>query len=237
MMCFNNVKSNGGDGVRTSTTRSIDKTEIGYFWAYEGVPVLGPPPRLYNQVAKKILHESGFTAEKILHTLVMLNIAMCDASIACWESKYHYKFWRPIHAIRESDGAENVLTILDTDWKPIGSPASNSSKPDFTPPFPAYPSGHSAFGSTIFQILRKVIGTDLVNFSFVSDEYNGHTTHQGVVRPYKERVYNKLSQAEAENADSRVYLGVHFDFDNTSAVVMGRSIGDYVYENLYKIIK
>jgi hypothetical protein len=236
-MSFDDVKANGGDGLDTPTVRSADKTEIGYFWAYDGIPTLCAPPRLYNQVAKKILYQSDFTTEKILYSLVVLNVAMADAVIACWESKYFYKFWRPITAMRVPDGLGNTKTILDPDWKPLGAPASNlSNRVNFTPPFPAYPSGHAVFGSTIFQILRRVLGTDLVNFTFVSDEYNGHTTHNGVPRPYKERVYNKLSQAEEENAQSRIYLGVHFHFDSTTGAVMGRSVGDYVYDNLYKVV-
>ena len=238
MMAFDDVKANGGDGVVTPTVRNDDKTEIGYFWAYDGVPSLCAPPRLYNQVAKKILYQSDFTAEKVLHSLVVINVAMADSAIACWESKYFYKFWRPITALREPDGLGNVNTIIDPTWTPLGAPASNlSNRVNFTPPFPAYPSGHSTFGATIFQILRRVLGTDLVNFTFVSDEYNGHTVdNTGERRPYKERVYNKLSQAEEENGESRIYLGVHFDFDKTSGDVMGRSVGDYVYDNLYKVV-
>jgi len=248
MMAFDDVKSNGGDGVETLTARSDDKTETGIFWAYDGTPSLCAPPRLYNQVTKKILYENNFTVENILYTLALINIAMADTAIACWESKYHYKLWRPITAIRKSDSDGNSDTIGDIDWTPLGAPVSNGKGINFTPPFPAYPSGHATFGATMFQILRRVfiefLGVETVPFSFISDEYNGITTPGDTstptptptptARPYIKRFYNSFRKAEEENAESRVYLGVHFCFDKTSGITMGRAIGDYVFDNLYK---
>ena len=73
-----------------------------------------------------------------------------DAAMTIWESKYHYDFWRPITGIRESDGPGptyrgdgNPDTIGDRRFMPLGAPASNLTGPNFTPPFPAYPSGHA----------------------------------------------------------------------------------------------
>jgi hypothetical protein len=249
MMAFDDVKSNGGDGVETRTARSDDKTETGIFWAYDGTPSLCAPPRLYNQVTKKILYENNFPAENILYTLALINIAMADTAIACWESKYYYKLWRPITAIRKSDSDGNSDTIGDIDWTPLGAPFSNGKKINFTPPFPAYPSGHATFGATMFQILRNVfmkfLFVETVPFSFISDEYNGITTPGDTStpgsttptpspRPYIKRFYNSFRKAEEENAESRVYLGVHFCFDKTSGIKMGRDIGDHVFDNLYK---
>ena len=251
VMAFDDVKSNGGDGVNTLTARSDDKTETGIFWAYDGTPSLCAPPRLYNQVTKKILYENNFSSENILYTIALINIAMADTAIACWESKYHYKLWRPITAIR-SDLTTNPGTVRSENWKPLGAPVSNGKGINFTPPFPAYPSGHATFGATMFQILRhvfmKFLGVESVPFSFISDEYNGITTPGDTrsnddttptptpptARPYTKRFYDSFRKAEEENAESRVYLGVHFCFDKTSGIKMGRGIGDYVFEKLYK---
>ena len=249
VMAFDDVKSNGGDGVNTLTTRSDDKTEIGIFWAYDGTPSLCAPPRLYNQVTKKILYENNFSSENILYILALINIAMADTAIACWESKYHYKLWRPITAIR-SNSTANPGAVRSENWTPLGAPVSNGKGINFTPPFPAYPSGHATFGATMFQILRhvfmKFLGVESVPFSFISDEYNGITTPGDTrsnddttptptpARPYTKRFYDSFRKAEEENAESRVYLGVHFCFDKTSGIKMGRGIGDYVFEKLYK---
>jgi hypothetical protein len=72
-------------------------------------------------------------------------------------------------------GDGNPDTHGDTSFSPLGAPASNLNGPNFTPPFPAYPSGHAGFGGTIFQIMRRFYGTDNIAFTFVSDEFNGQT--------------------------------------------------------------
>ena len=75
--------------------------------------------------------------------LALVHTAMADAGIACWESKYVYRFWRPVGGIREADTDGNPDTIADPEFSPLGAPASNTNPGvNFTPPFPAYASGH-----------------------------------------------------------------------------------------------
>ena len=115
-----------------------------------------------------------------------------------------------------------------------GAPASNLAGPNFTPPFPAYPSGHAAFGGALFQVLRRFYGTDRIGFTFLSDEYNGATRgNDGVTRPYAPRSFPSLSQAEEENGQSRIYLGIHWSFDKTEGITQGRRVGDYVFDRLF----
>ena len=65
-----------------------------------------------------------------------------------------------------------------------------------------------------------------------SDELNGITTdNEGVVRPLLPRRFSRLSEAAAENAQSRLYLGVHWAFDATEGIAMGNAIGDYVFRH------
>lgn len=111
--------------------------------------------------------------------------ALADAALACWESKYFYEFWRPVTAIREGNRDGNLGTAGDPDFVPLGAPASNvESGPNFTPPFPAYTSGHATFGGAVFQMLRRFYGTNNIQFTFVSDEFNGVTRDNlGNVRP------------------------------------------------------
>jgi hypothetical protein len=99
---------------------------------------------------------------------------------------------------------------------PLGAPASNLAGPNFTPPFPAYPSGHAGFGGALFQVLREFYGTDRIAFTFVSDELNGATiANDGTIRPRVPRRFASLSEAEEENGQSRIYLGIHWSFDKT----------------------
>jgi len=173
----------------------------------------------------------------------LVNVAMADAGMTIWESKYHYDFWRPVLGIRESDpgtgptglGDGNPDTVGDTNFSPLGAPASNLTGPNFTPPFPAYPSGHAGFGGALFQVMRRFYGTDNIAFTFVSDEFNGQTRdNNGNIRAYRPRSFSNLSQAEEENGQSRIYLGIHWAFDKTEGIAEGRRVGDYVFDHAFR---
>jgi hypothetical protein len=239
---YNEVKNLGGDGIVTPTQRTPEQTFVGIFWAYDGTPSLCAPPRLYNQVAVQIADRTRLQPIQFARLLVLVNVAMAEAGMSAWDSKYYYDLWRPITGIRESDpgtgptgsGDGNPNTIGDTTFKPLCAPASNLMGPNFTPPFPAYPSGHATFGGALFQILRRFYGTDQVGFTFVSDEFNGITRdNQGNVRPYIPRHFSRLSQAEEENGQSRIYLGIHWSFDKTEGITQGRRIANYVYDHAF----
>jgi hypothetical protein len=172
--------------------------------------------------------------------LALVNVAMADAGIAIWESKYYYEFWRPVIAIREADagtgatgaGDGNPATVGDPTFTPLGAPGSNLEGPNFTPPFPAYPSGHAGFGGAVFETLRHYFGTDDIAFTVVSDEFNGVTRdNQGNVRPLIPRSFSSLSEAEDENGQSRIYLGIHWVFDKDQGIAQGRRVADYVLDN------
>ncbi|MDP1796402.1 MAG: phosphatase PAP2 family protein [Planctomycetaceae bacterium] len=242
---YDQVKRLGSDGVISPTERTADQTIIGTFWGYDGTKHLGPPPRMYNQITRQIAQQKQNSVYQNARLFALLNLSMADAGIACWETKYHYNFWRPILGVRESDpgtgpsglGDGNANTQGDVTWVPLCAPASNQSGTDFTPPFPAYPSGHATFGAALCQTLRNVYGTDKIALDFVSDEYNGITTDsQGNVRPLVTRHYNNLTELENENAMSRIYLGVHWLFDATSGVIMGRQVADFAAKHYLKPI-
>jgi hypothetical protein len=242
---FNEVKMLGGDGLVTPATRTAEQTQIGIYWAYDGTPSLCAPPRLYNQIAMQIAHKMGTDNDvtELARLLALVHVAMADAGIAVWESKYYYQYWRPVTGIREADehtgpsglGDGNPATAGDPAYSPLGAPASNLMGPNFTPPFPAYPSGHAGFGGALFEMLRNFYRTDRIPFTFVSDEFNGVTRdNAGNVRPLVERSFSSLSQAEEENGQSRIYLGIHWSFDKTEGIAQGRRVADYVFKNILR---
>jgi membrane-associated phospholipid phosphatase len=219
--------------------RTPEQTEIGLFWAYDGAKGLGTPPRLFNQIARVIAQQEGNTIADNARLFALLNIAMADAGIAAWETKYEYDFWRPVVAIRAGDADGNPDTVGDADWAPLGAPASNSDDPDgdFTPPFPAYTSGHATFGAAAFGIIERFYGADEIAFEFQSDELNGVTKDaRGVVRPATTRQFDRLSEATWENAFSRIYLGVHWQFDATMGIEQGTAIAEHVFEHEMQLL-
>jgi hypothetical protein len=236
---FNEVKRLGGDGLTTPTQRTADQTVAGIYWGYDGTPNLAAPPRLYNQIVVQIANQRGTGNSNPLtlaRLLALLNVAQSDAGLACWETKFFYKFWRPIGGIREGGRDGNLNTIGDPNFSPLGAPASNTNPGiNFTPPFPAYPSGHATFGAAVFQVLRRFYGTDNIPFTFVSDEFNGVTTDNvGNVRPRIPRSFPNLSVAEEENGQSRIYLGIHWEFDKTAGITQGRRVADWVFNNSFQ---
>jgi hypothetical protein len=241
-LAYEEVLRLGGDGITTPTQRTEDQTFAGIFWAYDGTPSLCAPPRLYNQLVTTIANQKGTKALELARLLAISNVAMSDAAVSVWESKFHYQMWRPVTGVREADegmgplglGDGNPQTIADPNFMPLGAPATNLRGPNFTPPFPTYPSGHAGIGGALFQTLRRFYGTDNIAFTLVSDEFNGETRdHTGTVRPLRPRSFTSLSQAEEENARSRIYLGIHWSFDASEGLTQGQQIGDYVFDRLF----
>src|SRR5262249_54937346 len=174
--------------------------------------------------------------------LALINFALADAGITCWSDKYRYAYWRPVTAIRENDsgtgptglGSGNPYLVHQGDptWTPLGAPADNHNGTNFTPPFPSYTSGHATFGGAAFKVMEDFYHTDVIpgGLRLISDELNTTTVDQnGVARPLLPRTYNSFSQMAGENAQSRIYLGIHWQFDAVEGIRSGDAIGDYVF--------
>ncbi len=232
---YNDVKLYGGDGIITPTNRIAAQTEIGLFWAYDGARGLGVPPRLYNQIVRVIANRRRNTEFQNARLFALVNLAMADAGIVCWDTKYEFRVWRPVLGIRNGDLDTNDDTVGDPAWTPLGAPASNQSGNDFTPPFPAYSSGHATFGAATFGVLSRFYGRDNIAFTFVSDELNGVTTDSlGNVRPLSPRRFTSLHAAALENARSRIYLGIHWQFDADEGVACGDAIAEDLFQHILK---
>ena len=244
---YTEVRAKGGASQLNTTTRTPDETAIGLYWAYDGAMKIGTPPRLYNQIVRKIaeLKNTGPTATaENARLFALINCAMGDSGIHAWHYKYCHDFWRPIIGIREHDQSTgpaatpdpSINSPCDPFWRPLGAPRSNELKQGFTPPFPAYPSGHATFGSSVFEMVRlfyrerdslpfKNDEEDAIGFSFVSDELDGKTTEvDSSVRTKHHRSYKSMAQAMYDNSVSRVYLGVHWRFDGTGGESMKKML-------------
>jgi hypothetical protein len=235
---FNEVKDCGKNDL---PSKNPGNAVIGIFWGYDGSNKLGTPPRLYNQVVRAIDEFKASPHEKQITILTAINVAMADAGIADWYWKYQYDFWRPVVGIREADdgwgpmsqGDGNNDTKGDPFWLPLGAPNSNPLKQptnNGTPPFPAYPSGHATFGAACFETAAALLGCnpDNICVDFISDEFNGITTdNTGTVRP-KYKANFSLRKAIEQNNQSRIYLGVHWQFDAEAGEKVGTAIATKV---------
>ncbi|WP_194838153.1 vanadium-dependent haloperoxidase [Nocardia sp. XZ_19_369] len=236
--------------------RTEERTLIGLFWAYDGANGIGTPPRLYNQIVRTVAENRNNSTQENARLFALINVAMADAGILSWEQKYLHDLWRPVVGIREhapamgpgaSAGDNGIGTDTQLDWLPMGAPASNSTNRNFTPNFPAYPSGHATFGAAALHIVRRFYGIaeddrnpdDLADgLTFVSDELNGVTTdNTGTVRPRHVRSFPEgLWQMIVENGRSRVWLGVHWEFDfaprlfGIGGLALGLDIANDIYD-------
>jgi hypothetical protein len=250
------------DEVRTKGSvvrngRTSEQERIGVYWGYDGANNLGVPPRLYNQVARKIVEAQSppLGLGRMAELFASLNVAMADGGIDAWHYKYKYDLWRPVVAIR----SENDPADMDCFWAPLGMPQTNGKHGTLTPNFPAYPSGHATFGAALMQTLRLGLGTAPAitlpevlafnngggpaipeeTFSFVSDELDGVASDpDGSIRPKHEKTFRSFAEPVWENSVSRIYLGVHWRFDgipsqptqNVGGVPRGLAVGPEAHD-------
>jgi hypothetical protein len=225
-----------------STARTATEEATGLYWAYDGAKGLGTPPRLYNQIVREIAMHQLNAASSVnsvaenARLFALVHAGMADAGIIAWRAKYFYNLWRPVIGIREDDSGTGptglgtgVTAAGDPFWQPYGAP--NSNRPgakNFTPGFPAYPSGHATFGTTVFEIVRAFYSGVTVEFDFVSEEINGKTLDiDGSVRTHVKRHYN-LDDAITDNLESRVWLGVHWRFDGEGGKSAGIAVAGQI---------
>ena len=133
---FNEVKELG---ALDSTKRTADETAAAVFWQF-------PPIALWNGVARSLAGSLDTADQARLYA--MINLAAADGAISCWNDKWYWHFWRPLAAIREADTDGNPATVADPTWEPLFAPATQTTPPLVTPPFPDHPSGHGCVSGT-----------------------------------------------------------------------------------------
>jgi PAP2 superfamily len=192
---YNEVQRIGG---KSSTERTAAQTEIATYW-YES------SPQGWSRIARVVSAQRGLDQWDTARLLALVNASIADGYIAGADTRYFYNFWRPVTAIRAGDTDENDATVPDPTWESFLN----------TPPLPDYPSTHSVAGGAAAAVLARFFGTDQVSFSMTSGSPFAEMT----------RSLTSFSQAAQENADSRVYAGIHFRTACEDGVKLGAQIG------------
>jgi hypothetical protein len=200
---FNDVKEIGS---ATSSTRTTEESNIALYWA--GATGTSTPVGHWNRIAQSVAESQGNTLEQNARLFALVGIAQADAFIACWDNKFLYDHWRPVTAIRAAETDGNPDTVADPNW--------SSFIP--TPNHPSYLSGHSSMSGASGAVLADFFGTDNINFT---------SSAEGVSVP--DRTFTSFSQASQEAADSRLYGGIHWTYDNEDGLTGGGDLGHHVY--------
>ena len=193
-------------GKSDSTTRSVEQTNIANFWKQ-------PTHVPLNAIARAVAQAKALTLAENARLFALLNITIADTRIAVWDAKYEYGYWRPITAINTTTDYGNAAAVPDATWSPLLE----------TPNHPEYPSGHSITGAGGLRTLAGFFGGDQVSFAVGSD------TAAGVTRGFE-----SFTDAEQENANSRIYGGIHYRFSNETGIAVGHQIADYISANYLK---
>jgi membrane-associated phospholipid phosphatase len=231
---FNEVKRVGRFDALATGNRTAEQEEIAKFWANDLDGTYKPPGQLFD-ITKRISNQKGLDLVDNARLFALVALAMGDAAIVAWDAKFAtpLDLWRPETAIRLAGPDGNPATAPDPNWKPLSfdpSTGSPTSGMHFSPPFPAYVSGHATFGGAFAGVMRGFFGTDVVMFTAGTEDPN-LPNPSAVTRTYK-----SFTEMAIEEARSRVYLGVHFDFDGVEGRLAGTAAGKYIYDHVLRPI-
>ena len=200
---FNEVKRMG---AKTGSARTAEQTEIAGFWELTG-------PATYNPVVRQLSAAKALDILDNARLFALFSMATADASIAIFDAKYAFDFWRPVTAIRNADLDGNNATERDSTWEPLIA----------TPMHPEYPCAHCISQGSAASVLEAFFGDAVPTFTMTS------TTAPGVTRKF-----SRLSDYVAEVINARVYDGVHYRTSGEVGAAMGRKNGQFAVQNYMK---
>jgi hypothetical protein len=187
-----------GLGRDTSTTRTADETTAAKFWA---------PPiwNTWNEIADGQATDHHSNLEDTARMLAELNLTLADTTVAFYDAKYHYLFWRPITAIRAGT-PDNPAVTADPTWSPLAVTAAD----------PSYPGAHSSISQAAAAVLSDFFGRH-VELTVGSDAMAGVTRH-----------FSSFQAAATEAGLSRIFAGQHTRIDHEAGRALGSRVAHFV---------
>jgi hypothetical protein len=194
-------------GRRSSTARTAQQTATAWFWTDLDVPQ-------WNRALVRLAASRRLDAAETARMLALANVAGGDAMIACFDSKYSARFWRPVQAIHTADPT----------WEPLFP----------TPPFPEYPSAHNCHSGAITQALTGFFGTARVPLVLDSLATTPAPTGCTACVPGVTHTFDRFDAALEEVENARVWAGFHFRRSDDAGAALGRRVGEYVADRLFR---
>jgi hypothetical protein len=189
-------------GESTSATRTADQTQSARFWA-------GTALTFWNRAAKAAADARHNTLSENARLFALLNIAIADALISCWDAKFHFVYWRPITAIRLANTDGNDATDVQATWTPLIT----------TPAYPDYDSGHQSVSGSSQAILNAISGSMPVEGTSEG--------LAGVVRSWP-----SFAAAADEAFMARIWSGIHFRTAMRDARTRSERVAAFVLEHV-----
>lgn len=197
-------------GSKTSSVRTSDQTNTGYFWNANVISQL-------NQTLRDFSTQHAMDLVDTTRLLAMGDMVATDAGLACFDSKYTYQYWRPVEAIRHADIDGNDATIADPNWTPVLA----------TPNHPEYPSQHGCFTSSLAQVLANAGGTDNLNVTIWG------ATPTNTTGLATTRTYATVDDLVNEIVVARIYLGFHLRHSVTAGETVGTSVANWELQRYF----
>jgi len=183
--------------------RPQDRTDVARFFAVTS------PVQAWNPAARQVSAAQGRTLSENARIFALLGMAICDASIAAYDTKYHYNTWRPLTAIWGGGLDGNHKTDLDAGWFPLLA----------TPAFPSYPSAHATLSGAARAVLERAFGKHDLSITLSNPRLPGVVLN-----------YTEWMQICDDIDDARVYGGIHFRFEQKAGAHQGQEVGKYILE-------
>jgi hypothetical protein len=207
---FNESKAYGSIN---STARTPEQTAIARFWNANAV-------NQSNQAFQDVASTHAMGSVEAARLLAMGDMIDSDALIACWGSKFHYLFWRPVMAIRNADIDGNAATAADPAWTPLLT----------TPNHPEYPAAHTCLSGAEADVYAFVLGTRRIDVTF-HGSIDGTPNNWAVTRTIE-----RVRDLQREVADARVWGGLHYRNSTTAGLKIGDSVSRWVLHRFFQPI-
>ncbi|MEY4904283.1 MAG: hypothetical protein RLZZ292_2098 [Bacteroidota bacterium] len=202
------VANTATDMINPADELTSNQRALSFFWSDDLTNLTFSPGPRWMAIGNQALVQSQSNLETAVLMNVKVGLALNDAAVACWYNKYYYDVERPETYIKK---------VIDQAWEPVLYNPLTGDK-GFTPPFPAYPSGHSTMSGAGAEALSSIFG---YSYALTDRCHEGRSDFEGS----SPRSYGSFYEMAEENAYSRIPLGVHWRMDCEEGVNLGIRAG------------